>query len=99
MMLIQLLRTEWLPLTHPQWVRLKRHLLVLLAPVVSAVRSPRDAQFRARVFLALSLSAGFACCGAVNLLFGFEFMTTMYVVLAAIFIGYCRDVPALASER
>jgi hypothetical protein len=33
----------------------------------------------------------------VNLLFGFEFMTTMYVCFAAVFIGYCRDQPALAT--
>ena len=80
-------------------VGLLAYLLVLLAPVVSALRSPRDSQFKARLFLALNLSTGFACCGAVNLLFGFEFMTTMYVVLAAVFIGYCRDEPALATGR
>jgi O-antigen ligase len=71
--------------------------LVLLAPVVAAATSPRDGQFRGRLFLALSLSAGYLCCGAVNLLFGFEFMTTMYVCFAAIFIGYCRDTPTLAT--
>jgi len=31
MMLNQLFETEWQPLTHPQWARLKRLLLVLLA--------------------------------------------------------------------
>jgi O-antigen ligase len=80
-------------------VGLFAYLLVLMAPIVSALRSSRDSQFKARLFLALNLSAGFACCGAVNLLFGFEFMTTMYVVLAAIFIAYCRDKPALATDR
>jgi O-antigen ligase len=78
-------------------VGLFAYVLVLLAPVVSAATSPRDMQFRGRLFLAISLSAGFLCCGAVNLLFGFEFMTTLYVVFAAIFIGYCRDAPALAA--
>jgi len=78
-------------------VGLLAYVLVLAAPVVSAVNSPRDSQFRGRLFLALSLSVGFLCCGAVNLLFGFEFMTTMYVCLAAVFIGYCRDVPALKT--
>jgi O-antigen ligase len=78
-------------------VGLIAYVLVLLAPIVSAATSPRDTQFRGRLFLAISLSAGFLCCGAVNLLFGFEFMTTLYVVFAAIFIGYCRDAPALAA--
>lgn len=78
-------------------VGLIAYVLVILAPVVSAATSPRDGQFRGRLFLALSLSAGFLCCGAVNLLFGFEFMTTLYVVFAAIFIGYCRDAPAVVT--
>jgi O-antigen ligase len=78
-------------------VGLLAYVLVLLAPIVSAANSPRDSQYRGRLFLALTLSAGFLCCGAVNLLFGFEFMTTMYVCFAAVFIGYCRDQPALAA--
>lgn len=80
-------------------VGLLAYLLVLLAPIVSAALSPRDLQFRGRLFLALSLGAGYLCCGAVNLLFGFEFMTTMYVCFAAIFVNYCRDAPALATTR
>jgi O-antigen ligase len=78
-------------------VGLIAYALVLLAPVVAAASSSRDSQFRGRLFLALSLGAGYLCCGAVNLLFGFEFMTTLYVCFAAIFIGYCRDAPALAT--
>jgi O-antigen ligase len=78
-------------------VGLLAYLLVLLAPVVAAATSPRDSQYRGRLYLALSLGGGYICCGAVNLLFGFEFMTTMYVCFAAIFIGYCRDAPALAT--
>jgi O-antigen ligase len=75
------------------------YVLVLLAPIVSAATSPRDSQFRARLYLALCLSLGFAFCGAVNLLFGFEFMTTLYVVFAAILIGYCRDTTAIAVAK
>lgn len=79
-------------------VGLIAYLLVLFAPIVSAVRAPRDSQYRGRLFLALSLSATYLCCGAVNLLFGFEFMTTMFVIFAAVFIGYCRDVPARTAR-
>lgn len=78
-------------------VGLLAYALVLLAPIVSAATSPRDNQFRGRLFLALTLGAGYLCCGAVNLLLGFEFMTTMYVCFAVVFIGYCRDAPALAK--
>jgi O-antigen ligase len=72
-------------------VGLVAYALVLLAPIVSAARSARDTQYRGRLYLGLTLSAGFACCGAVNLLFGFEYMTTLYVVFAALFVGFCRD--------
>ena len=72
-------------------VGLLAYLLALLAPVVGAARSPRDGQYKARLFAALILSVGYACSGAVNMLFGFEFTTTLYVCFAAIFIGYCRD--------
>lgn len=72
-------------------VGLIAYALVLLAPIVGAATSVRDAQYWGRLYLSLILSAGFACCGAVNLLFGFEYMTTLYVVFAAIFLGYCRD--------
>jgi len=78
-------------------IGLLAYVLVLLAPIVSAANSPRDGQFRGRLFLALTLSVGYLCCGAVNLLLGFEFMTTMYVCFAAVFIGYCRDAPALKT--
>lgn len=78
-------------------VGLFAYLLVLLAPIVSALRSSRDGQRGGRIFLGWSLSAGYLCCGAVNLLFGFEFMTTMYVCFAAIFIGYCRDTADVAA--
>jgi putative solute:sodium symporter small subunit len=35
MMLNQLFETQWQPLPHPQWARLKRMLLVLLASWMS----------------------------------------------------------------
>ncbi len=70
------------------------YALALLGPIVSAWRSPRDSQYRVRLYAVLVLTVGYACCGAINLLFGFEFMTTFYICSAAIFIGYCRDAPA-----
>jgi hypothetical protein len=35
--------------------------------------------------------------GLTYLTFGYEFHTTLYVCLAAILLGYCRDRPPLAS--
>lgn len=74
-------------------VGLIAYLLVLLAPIASLRDAPRDSQWRGRVFAALVLSISYFFAGAVNLMFGFELMTTLYVICAAVFIGYCRDVP------
>jgi O-antigen ligase len=79
-------------------VGLIAYLLAILSPMVGAVTSLRDTQYRARLFLATTLSVGFLCCGAVNLQFGFEYTTTVYVVLAAIFLGFCRDEPMVAAD-
>lgn len=72
-------------------VGLLAYAMVLLAPILGAAYSARDSQYRGRLYGALVLSAVYVCCGAVNILFGFEFTTTMYVILAAILLGYCRD--------
>ena len=72
-------------------VGLVAYLLAIFAPIASAATSPRDSQFAGRLFLSLGLSLGYLSCGVVNLLFGFEFLTTLYVCWAMLFLGYCRD--------
>jgi O-antigen ligase len=67
--------------------------LILLAPLLGAIRSVRDSQHLARLTGALVLSSGYAACGLTYLMFGYEFHTTLYVCLAAILIGFCRDAP------
>jgi O-antigen ligase len=66
-------------------------LLALAAPIVSAVTSVRDSQYRWRLYGALVLSATYGLCGAVNMTLGFEYLTTFYVSCAAIICGFCRD--------
>ena len=75
-------------------VGLVAYLLVLAAPLLGAFRSARDTQFAARSYGAAALVTGYAACGSVNLLFGFEYLTSFYVLLAAILLGFCRDQPA-----
>ncbi len=67
------------------------YALILLGPLLGAIRSPRDSQRSARLTGAIVLSAGYAACGVSYLMFGFEFHTTLYVVLTAIVLGFCRD--------
>ena len=67
--------------------------LILLAPLLGAFRSVRDGQYAARVRGAVLLAVGYAACGVTYLMFGYEFHTTLYVCLAAIVLGFCRDAP------
>jgi O-antigen ligase len=70
--------------------------LILAAPIVAAVRGPRDSQFRLRLAGTAILASGYLVCGLTYLMFGYEFHSTLYVCLAAILIGYCRDKPPVA---
>jgi hypothetical protein len=46
------------------------------------------------------LSVGYFFFGLTYLLFGYEYHTTLYVILAAAIIGYCRDeTPFLQARR
>ncbi len=47
-------------------------LLLLAAPVISAVSSPRDSRFGERVGFAVLLSGGYAIFGMTNLIFGHD---------------------------
>jgi O-antigen ligase len=72
---------------------LAAYALMLLAPLLGAFRSVRDSQYVARITGAIVLSVGYFACGLTYLMFGYEFHTTLYVCLAAVIIGFCRDVP------
>ncbi len=67
------------------------YALILLAPLLGAIRTVRDGQYRARLTGAIVLSVGYAACGLSYLMFGYEFHTTLYVCLSAIVLGFCRD--------
>ena len=68
--------------------------LLLLAPLLGAIRSARDSQYAARLTGAIVLSVGYLACGLTYIMFGYEFHTTLYVCLTAIVLGFCRDAPA-----
>lgn len=70
---------------------------ILLAPIVGAYRSVRDSQWTPRMIGAVMLSTGYAAYGAFNLVFGFEYIMTFYIMVTAILIGFCRDAPLLAK--
>jgi O-antigen ligase len=67
--------------------------LILLAPLLGALRSVRDSQYAARLTGAVVLTVGYAACGLTYIMFGYEFHTTLYVCLTAVVLGFCRDAP------
>lgn len=75
------------------------YVLVLAAPIVDSWTSPRDSQYAGRRMGAIILTVGYAACGLTYLMFGFEFHTTLYVMLAGILLSFCRDNPPGAPRR
>jgi O-antigen ligase len=74
------------------------YLLAIAAPIAGALSTPRDSLYRQRLLGAVLLSVGYFCCGLTYLMFGYEFHTTLYVVLTAIVLGYCREAPAAPAR-
>jgi O-antigen ligase len=70
---------------------------IIAAPLVAALRSPRDSLFGIRLHGSLILSTGYAVLGSSSLMLGFEYPTMLYVILAAILLGWCRE-PAEAPR-
>jgi O-antigen ligase len=67
------------------------YLVMLAAPLVGILRTPRDSQFPVRLYGGVVLIAAYVFDGLTDLMLGFEFHTAIYACLAAILIGYCRD--------
>jgi O-antigen ligase len=66
-------------------------LALLLAPVVGALASPRDAFFRVRLYCCLQLSASYAVFGLTDFTLGYDLPTTLYAFLTAIVLGAFRE--------
>jgi O-antigen ligase len=75
------------------------YAMVLAAPIAGAFASPRDGLYRRRLLGAWLLSGGYLCCGLTYLMLGYEFHTTLYVVLAAILLGFCRERPPAVDRE
>jgi len=69
------------------------YALLLATPLLAALRTPRDSQYRLRLFGCALLSTAYFCDGLTDLMFGFEFHTALYVSITAILLTFCRDVP------
>lgn len=67
------------------------YLAIISAPVIAAWRSPRDSLRNFRLFGTTMLTIVFIGGGLTDLMFGFEFHTFLFAMLAAILLCLCRD--------
>ena len=67
------------------------YLLLLSAPLVALARSPRDSQFRHRLYAIAILVASYILLGLADVMVGFETHTALYVAWSAVLLAYCRD--------
>jgi O-antigen ligase len=74
------------------------YLALIAAPIVLSLRSPRDAQYRARLFGSIVLVLGYIVMGLPDTMLSFDLHTALYVALTAILLAYCRDTPEPASR-
>ena len=73
-------------------VGLVAYVVLLLTPLVAALRSSRDRLYRARLFGTTVLTVSYATLGLDALMFGYEIHTALFCGLAAIFLGFCREI-------
>jgi O-antigen ligase len=62
-----------------------------VSPVVAVLATPRDTQFASRMYLALTLCAGYAVFQLTFLLVGFDYPTVQYAFMAMAIVAFARD--------
>jgi O-antigen ligase len=70
------------------------YLALLVVPIAVCLKSPRDSQFRARLYGCTLLVGSYVTLGLADVMLSFELHTALYVVLTALLLSYCRDRPA-----
>lgn len=74
------------------------YLALLVVPIVVCLKSPRDSQFRARLYGCILLVASYVTLGLADVMLSFELHTALYVAFTALLLSYCRDRPAAKSD-
>lgn len=71
-------------------------LILSVAPVIAVFRTPRDALFASRLYLAVTLCVAYAVFQLTIIMIGFEFHTVQYAFMTMVILGFVR-VPAAAA--
>ncbi len=67
------------------------YLILLVTPIVCCLRSPRDSQYRTRLYGAILLAISYLVLGLPDTMLSFALHNTLYVVLTAMLLNYCVD--------
>ena len=67
------------------------YFLLLLTPIIACLRSPRDSQYRMRLYGCVMLMGSYFTLGLADVMIGFELHTALFVALTALLLSYCRD--------
>jgi O-antigen ligase len=65
--------------------------ILLATPLVATLRSARDGQYRTRLYGAVLLTISSLVLGLPDTMLSFSLHITLYVVLTAMLLNYCRD--------
>lgn len=63
-------------------------LLLSVAPLIAVFRTPRDELFASRLYLAVTLCAGYAVFQLTIIMIGFEFHTVQYAFMTMVILGF-----------
>lgn len=75
------------------------YCVMMAAPVVSALRSPRTERWALRVCAALGFAFGYIAMGLTDTMFVFEIPKSMYCLGAVIIMAFFLDAPPVAVPR
>jgi len=67
------------------------YLVLLATPLIACLRTPRDSQYRARLYGSSLLTVSYFVLGLPDTMLSFALHNTLYVVLTAVLLNYCRD--------
>ena len=65
-------------------------LILSVAPVIAALRTPRDELFVSRLYLSVTLCAAYAVFQLTIIMIGFEFHTVQYAFMTVVMLGFVR---------
>lgn len=69
-----------------------------VVPIFAVLATPRDTQFVSRLYLAVTLCAGYAVFQLTFLLIGFDFHTVQYAYMTMVIVAFVRDPVAQSAE-